>query len=152
MFGTYRTKVGNRVAYYKNEGSMTYIYNKDGKIIMSYYRNNYLCSFTILQGINFTYSNSDKDEELAINVFNKIARQQLIITFQNVSKNGYGICKKLGFTDFIRLPGSYLEGGYRGKERVSSCMSLMVKSTRKLEDSINVSLAQLQELANGENL
>ena len=92
--------------------------------IATFKSSSYLCSSTIVQGINIM--NSKYIEDIKKLIFNT---NYITITLQNVSKSGYNTCLKLGFKDIFRAPGKYVSSPYSNsskKIKQTECISIMI--------------------------
>lgn len=151
MFGTNKITMSKVDYYYRCNDNIYVLYNIKGEPIGSFNNGNtYSCSHMFIHNV-VTYG-STKNLAIFESFLKYVMNDKVLISIQNVSKNGYKELLKLGFTDYARLPGEYLSVQDKSLD-VKSCLSIMILSPKRksLKTSIKQTIEQLTNLTNEKN-
>jgi hypothetical protein len=149
MFGTHGIEVLEQQLRYKvDPGGYYTIYNAEGKTFMSFKALGYgSCSNQIVQG--FTFNKMDTNQEVFKKLLFRLFGNKVIFSIQNTSKNDYNNLKEIGFIDYCRLPGEYIEDDDDNEDNTKgNCLSMMVLTDKDLTESAETSVQLLTEINN----
>lgn len=112
-----------------HKDSMTYLYTKEGNLMLYYRFTNISQCSTIDIGHVYVKSNISAEYAAALpHMLKGLYGSKTVISRQNSTKDGFTALLKLGFIDMYRVPGNYINPSrHTGvKEKRESCISLMV--------------------------